>query len=358
MKIKESLNVKFDETPTPSKTSPLVDDDLDEQKAIKVTKKKNLENDFEDETLEIDKIINIKESKNHPLENVIENLNQRTLSLEESKPMKIPMSSDIKLTKYKDGESVDNTKYRGMIGERLCGSKSTSGICMFLGYCLTSWFSKKQTALAIFTTKVEYISAGKACAIELSKDPVQHSHMTHIKIRHHILHDKDHILACLAHMLYCVATSTQYNIAFFVSKRIEFIRSFRGYILPYGMLLTRLFRHVMDEYPRLQSDQYGFVNRVMLPLSVPRQSKPRKDIGVKRARHSTSSSSVFDHGSSSRPVDDEEIRVDEGNSRVSTPSPTTYYNYLPQDVPQIFFSPPPHEQNMENLFTRQTSMMN
>ncbi|GKB57317.1 retrovirus-related pol polyprotein from transposon TNT 1-94 [Tanacetum coccineum] len=78
-KVEESLNVTFDETPPPSKTSPLVDDDLDEEEAIKVTEKKNLENDIEDETLEIDKIVNIKESRNHPLENVIGNLNQRTL---------------------------------------------------------------------------------------------------------------------------------------------------------------------------------------------------------------------------------------------------------------------------------------
>ncbi|GJY62729.1 retrovirus-related pol polyprotein from transposon TNT 1-94, partial [Tanacetum coccineum] len=78
-KVEESLNVTFDETPPPSKTSPLVDDDLDEEEAIKVTEKKNLENDIVDETLEIDEIVNIKESRNHPLENVIENLNQRTL---------------------------------------------------------------------------------------------------------------------------------------------------------------------------------------------------------------------------------------------------------------------------------------
>ncbi|GKE11625.1 retrovirus-related pol polyprotein from transposon TNT 1-94 [Tanacetum coccineum] len=57
-KIEESLNVTFDETTPPSKTSPLVDDDLDEDEdeAIKVTEKKNLENDIEDETLEIDEI--------------------------------------------------------------------------------------------------------------------------------------------------------------------------------------------------------------------------------------------------------------------------------------------------------------
>ncbi|GJZ19357.1 retrovirus-related pol polyprotein from transposon TNT 1-94 [Tanacetum coccineum] len=78
-KIEESLNVTFDETPPPSKTSPLVDDNLDEEEVIKVTEKKNLENDIEDETLEIDEIVNIKESRNHPLENVIGNLNQRTI---------------------------------------------------------------------------------------------------------------------------------------------------------------------------------------------------------------------------------------------------------------------------------------
>nr|GEW75001.1 retrovirus-related Pol polyprotein from transposon TNT 1-94 [Tanacetum cinerariifolium] len=78
-KVEESLNVTFDETPPPSKTSPLVDDDLDEEEAIKVTKKKNLENDIMDETLEIDEIVNIKKYRNHPLKNIIGNLNQRTL---------------------------------------------------------------------------------------------------------------------------------------------------------------------------------------------------------------------------------------------------------------------------------------
>ncbi|GKC39106.1 hypothetical protein Tco_1051490 [Tanacetum coccineum] len=193
------------------------------------------------------------------------------------------MSMETKLTKDEEGESVDNTKYRGMIGSLLyltasrpnimfsvclCarfqedskishleavkrifryvkgttnlglwypkGSgiktvvyadsdqagdyvdrKSTSGIYTFMGCCLTSWFSKKQTALAISTTEAEYVSAGKACqqalwmkqslvgislddvpimcdnkgAIDLSKNPVQHSRTKHIEIRHHFLRD-------------------------------------------------------------------------------------------------------------------------------------------------------------------------
>ncbi|GKF65459.1 hypothetical protein Tco_0191976, partial [Tanacetum coccineum] len=38
--------------------------------------------------------------------------------------------------------------------------KSTSGVCTFIGCCLTSWFSKKQTALAISTTEAEYVRTG------------------------------------------------------------------------------------------------------------------------------------------------------------------------------------------------------
>ncbi|GKA74127.1 hypothetical protein Tco_0780429 [Tanacetum coccineum] len=95
--------------------------------------------------------------------------------------------------------------------------KSTRGICTFVGCCLTSWFSKKQTALAISTTEAEYISAGKACqqalwmkqalidydvriddvptmcdnkgAIDLSKNPVQHSIVPNTSKLAHFLRD-------------------------------------------------------------------------------------------------------------------------------------------------------------------------
>ncbi|GKB73714.1 retrovirus-related pol polyprotein from transposon TNT 1-94 [Tanacetum coccineum] len=155
----------------------------------------------------------------------------KKFGLEDSKPIKTPMSTETKLTRDEDGESVDNTKYRGMIGSLLyltasrpdimfsvclCARfqedpktshleavkrifryikgtthlglwypkgpdieiivyadsdhagdygdrKSTSGVCTFIGCCLTYWFSKKQTALAISTTQAEYVSAGKAC---------------------------------------------------------------------------------------------------------------------------------------------------------------------------------------------------
>ncbi|GJW64209.1 copia protein [Tanacetum coccineum] len=95
--------------------------------------------------------------------------------------------------------------------------KSTSGVCTFMRFCLTSWFSKKQTSLDISTTEAEYVSARNACqqalwmkqslvnydivlddipilcdnkgAIDLSKNHVLHSRTKHIEIRHHFLRD-------------------------------------------------------------------------------------------------------------------------------------------------------------------------
>ncbi|GJT80965.1 hypothetical protein Tco_1055307 [Tanacetum coccineum] len=75
MKVEESLNVKFDETPPPN-SPPLVDDDLLEVDIIE-NQRKDLEVK-ENEPLN-KQISNIKESKDHPLGTVIGNLNQRTL---------------------------------------------------------------------------------------------------------------------------------------------------------------------------------------------------------------------------------------------------------------------------------------
>nr|GEV07917.1 retrotransposon protein [Tanacetum cinerariifolium] len=165
-KFEESLNVTFDKTPPPSKTSPLVDDDLDEDEAIKITEKKNLENYIVDQTLEIDEIVNIKNKldengavSRNKARLVAQGYNQQAgtdydetyasvarlesirillaytcaldfkrfridvksaflngfINKEDSKPMKTPMSSDTKLMKDEECESIDSTKYRGKI---------------------------------------------------------------------------------------------------------------------------------------------------------------------------------------------------------------------------------------------------
>ncbi|GKA22219.1 hypothetical protein Tco_0708181 [Tanacetum coccineum] len=62
---------------------------------------------------------------------------------------------------------------------------------------------------------------------------------------------KDHISACLFHMLYCIETSTRYNLAFFILKRMEKTRSKPKELLPYGMLLTRFSSSTTLNHPSL-----------------------------------------------------------------------------------------------------------
>ncbi|GJV13903.1 retrovirus-related pol polyprotein from transposon TNT 1-94 [Tanacetum coccineum] len=72
MKVEESFNVTFDESPPHTKLSPLVNDDVGEEEAIENNTKVVNNSNEEDESIEVDKVVNIKESKNHPLEQVIE----------------------------------------------------------------------------------------------------------------------------------------------------------------------------------------------------------------------------------------------------------------------------------------------
>ncbi|GKB78388.1 hypothetical protein Tco_0945283 [Tanacetum coccineum] len=158
-----------------------------------------------------------------------------------------------------------------------------------------------------------------------------------------IRHDKvidDHVPACLRHMLYCISRSEQYNLAFFIAKQMEFVTKQAWLILPYGMLLTRLFKHLMSENPELSSDYYILYDHVMYPLTAQQERKTRKDYGTKKGRPSTftSSSSAFDQPSSSHHIDDDNDGNDEGTSRASTPSPTCFVNSLSNDILQVFDS--------------------
>ena len=95
--------------------------------------------------------------------------------------------------------------------------KSTSGGCFYVGNNLVSWYSRKQNCVSLSTAESEYVAAASACsqliwlqhmlddygleckelkllcdnmsAINISKNPVQHSRTKHIDIRHHFLRD-------------------------------------------------------------------------------------------------------------------------------------------------------------------------
>ncbi|GKF65516.1 hypothetical protein Tco_0192033 [Tanacetum coccineum] len=62
-------------------------------------------------------------------------------------------------------------------------------------------------------------------------------------------------------------------------------------LLPYGMLLTRLFKHVVSVSPELAFDHYLSHDRAMHPLAPHYERKTRVDRGMKRPRESNASSS-------------------------------------------------------------------
>ncbi|GJX84166.1 putative ribonuclease H-like domain-containing protein, partial [Tanacetum coccineum] len=93
--------------------------------------------------------------------------------------------------------------------------------------------------------------------------------------------NRDHVPACLCLMLYYIAISTRYNLAYLIAKQMEFVTKQARLILPY-------------------------------------EQKTRKDYGTRRGRSSTSSSTAFDQPSSSHPNDDDNDENDEGTSRAST----------------------------------------
>ncbi|GJX79264.1 hypothetical protein Tco_0327413 [Tanacetum coccineum] len=170
--------------------------------------------------------------------------------------------------------------------------------------------------------------------------------------------NRDHVPACLCYMLYCVVHSERFNLAYFMAKRMEWVTKQKRLILPYGMLLTRLFKFIIRENPELENESYVLYDRVMTPLAAQLERKPRRDRGTRRGRHSTSSSSAFDQPSSSHLNDDDDDGNDEGTSRASTPSPIRYVNSLTNQVPQVFQNPPNIDPHLEPFYTRQTKIIN
>ena len=109
--------------------------------------------------------------------------------------------------------SYSEANWAGSVDDR----KSILGGCFYLGNNLVSWMSKKQNFVSLSTAEAEYIAARSCCtqllwmkkllhdygipqdiicifcdntsAINLSKNPIQHSKSKHIEIHYHFIQD-------------------------------------------------------------------------------------------------------------------------------------------------------------------------
>nr|GEZ18352.1 pentatricopeptide repeat-containing protein [Tanacetum cinerariifolium] len=102
---------------------------------------------------------------------------------------------------------------------------------------------------------------------------------------------RDHVSACLCHMLYCIESWTPYNLASFILKRMEKTQNKHKELLPYGMILSRLFKHVVSVFPKLAPDNYLSFDHVMHPIAPNYEQKTQSDHGKKRPHESNASSS-------------------------------------------------------------------
>ncbi|GKA29679.1 hypothetical protein Tco_0715924 [Tanacetum coccineum] len=166
---------------------------------------------------------------------------------------------------------------------------------------------------------------------------------------------RDHVSACLCHMLYCIETSTPYYLAFFILKRMEKTQNKPKELLPYGMLLTRLFKHVVSIFLELPIDHYQSHDRVIHPLAPHYERKTRSDHGKKRPRDSnaSSSSTTINHPSSSRPLDDIVDENDEESFHSNSSSPSQIISFSSNDVFRVRQNPP-HESPHLNTYLSET----
>ncbi|GJS30273.1 hypothetical protein Tco_0490893 [Tanacetum coccineum] len=139
---------------------------------------------------------------------------------------------------------------------------------------------------------------------------------------------RDHVSACLCHVIYCIKTSTPYNLAFFILKRMEKTRFKPNELIPYGMLLTRLFKYVMSVSLELAFDHYLSHERAMHPLAPHYELKTRADPGKKRPRESNASSSSItqNHPSSFLPLDHMVDENDDESFHSNSSSPSQKFS--------------------------------
>eukprot|EP00253_Pinus_taeda_P029837 PITA_29837 len=148
--------------------------------------------------------------------------------MEDSKLVCTPMVTGCSLSANDESAAVHQPTYRSMIGSLLYltdwarsmdDRKSTSGGAFFMGSRLASWFSKKQSSIALSTAEAEYVAAASyftqllwmmqtlqdfqitctppisilcdnTSAISISKNPVMHSKTKHISIKYHFLREQ------------------------------------------------------------------------------------------------------------------------------------------------------------------------
>ncbi|GJZ68679.1 hypothetical protein Tco_0631919 [Tanacetum coccineum] len=229
-KVEESLNVTFDETPPPSKTSPLVDDDLDEEEAIKVTEKKNLENDIVDEPLGDESwIVAMQEELNLFIAN-----DRRIVN-------KALGDESLGTCVFTDKWSLDELAYGvPKDGPYQTNPPSPDDIVSSIRIDREGQVRRIRHAEEIDVLEYQVLTREIEPTLRLGRKYLGKCLLSG--------GNQDHVPVCLCSLALSFVHSKKFNLAYFMAKRMERVTKQKRLILPYGMLLTRLFNVYNESY--------------------------------------------------------------------------------------------------------------
>ncbi|GKF06020.1 hypothetical protein Tco_0036688 [Tanacetum coccineum] len=98
-------------------------------------------------------------------------------------------------------------------------------------------------------------------------------------------------------MLYCLENGQLFNLAYFIIRRMYFFKDRQDKVLPYGMILTRLFKNLKANMAQGSFDEcYKLVPKKMSSLKAKQPKKPppkrTKNVGKSKRTQLTTSSST------------------------------------------------------------------
>ncbi|GJX52911.1 hypothetical protein Tco_0281280 [Tanacetum coccineum] len=108
-----------------------------------------------------------------------------------------------------------------------------------------------------------------------------------------ILGNRDHVNACTAYMLYHLTIKRPFNLTTMILYRMEEVKKNSHAPMPFAMLLTRLYKHILETNPQsiIPLDRFTIHDRVMNPLDITRNTIKNKGKIVAPPSSSSSSSS-------------------------------------------------------------------
>ncbi|GJV25393.1 retrovirus-related pol polyprotein from transposon TNT 1-94 [Tanacetum coccineum] len=236
----------------------------------------------------------------------------KKFGLEDSKPTMTPMSTEIKLTKDDEFDSVDRSKYRGTkmpseyqqdytktrtYAPEIYNDPNMSDALRDIYRTLESRYVHEGRTINTSFYKdlsddsmAKFTPIGFDCLLSLDEQIFPRENV------YSAIGNKDHTQVVIALILYCLETRQPFNLTYFIIRRMYFFRDQKDKVLPYGMIVTRLFRNLkenMAEHPF--DERYKLVHRKMSSLKAKKLKRPplkrTRNVGKsKRTQLSTSSS--------------------------------------------------------------------